>query len=69
MTGCRKLRPPGFVKDEYWEAEASSEGGWPADEQNWVYRYEEPDVVARMYSSANRAATTKWILDLPEPAL
>ena len=69
MTGSRAPRPPGYVKDEYWEAEGSSEGDWPADEHNCVYRYEEPDVVARKYSSANHAATTKWILDLPEPAV
>ena len=74
MTGVRAL---GYAKDEdgekeegEWPAEAASEGELPADEQpTWVYRYEEPDVVARMYSSANDAATTKWILELPRPVL
>ena len=69
MTGARRSLSPETWKDEDWEASTSSEGNWPADERDLVYRNEEPDLVARMYSTANHAATTEWILDLPEPAL
>lgn len=67
MTGFRQKLPPGTWVDVDWEPSKSSEGDWPADEQSWVYRNEEPDVVARLYSTANLAATAKWLFELPNP--
>ncbi|MCJ1263589.1 hypothetical protein MMC22_003459 [Lobaria immixta] len=68
-TGIRRWLPPGTWKDADWDPSLSSEGDWSTDEQDWVYRIEKPDVVKVHYSTANHAATTKWILDLPDPAL
>ncbi|MCJ1270156.1 hypothetical protein MMC22_010052 [Lobaria immixta] len=69
MTGFRLGLPPGTWKDADWEPSTSSEGNWSVDEESWVCRKEEPDVVKKLYSTANLAATTKWVLELPDPAL
>lgn len=69
MVGIRTQLPPGSWKDADWEPSTSSEGDWPADEHGWVCRKEDADVVARQYSTANLASTTKWVLELPDPEL
>lgn len=68
-TGLRRPIPPETWKDVNWKPSTSSEGDWSADEHSWVHREEEPYVVALRYSAANHAATTKWVMELPDPAL
>ncbi|MCJ1461501.1 hypothetical protein MMC07_000098 [Pseudocyphellaria aurata] len=69
MVGIRTELPPGSWTDALWEPSTSSEGVWSADEIGWVYRKEDADAVARQYSTANLASTTKWVMELPDPEL
>lgn len=65
MIGARMKIPEGLWQDDEWEEDKSSEGEWPMDEESWVFRNEPQDVVERLYSTANYAETTEWILDFP----
>ncbi|MCJ1462891.1 hypothetical protein MMC07_001495 [Pseudocyphellaria aurata] len=57
------------LRAQKMEPSTSSEGDWSADEYGWVCRKEDADIVARQYSTANLALTTKWIMELPDPEL